>query len=102
MTEAHHKGRPARGRGRLFRLRDKAGLTQGEISRMTGLRQSKISDIERGSADIGNITLRTAAKLAAALGVHAEDLLGADESADITEQASAAPSKPNTGKTAGE
>ena len=68
--------RPRRtGTTRLAMLRAEAGLTQPEIAAMTGLRQSKISDIERGSADTANITLGSAAKLATALGVHAEELL---------------------------
>ena len=60
---------------RLAELRAESGLTQMEVAAMTGLRQSKISDIERGQRSSAKIPLETAAKLAAALGVHAEDLL---------------------------
>ena len=60
---------------RLARLRAESGLTQMEVAAMTGLRQSKISDIECGRRSSAKIQLETAAKLAAALGVHAEDLL---------------------------
>lgn len=68
--------RPRRtGSTHIAELRARTGLTQPEIAAMTGLRQSKISDIERGSADAANITLSSAAKLATALGVHAEELL---------------------------
>ena len=60
---------------RLARLRAESGLTQMEVAAMTGLRQSKISDIECGRRSSAKIPLETAAKLATALGVHAEDLL---------------------------
>lgn len=63
---------------RLARLRAESGLTQMEVAAMTGLRQSKISDIECGRRSSAKIPLETAAKLAAALGVHAEDLLEMD------------------------
>ena len=62
---------------RLARLRAESGLTQMEAA-MTGLRQSKISDIECGRRSSAKIPLETAAKLAMALGVHAEDLLEMD------------------------
>ena len=60
---------------RLARLRAESGLTQMEVAAMTGLHQSKISDIECGRRSSAKIPLETAAKLAAALDVHAEDLL---------------------------
>ena len=57
---------------RLARLRAESGLTQMEVAAMTGLRQSKISDIERGQRSSAKIPLETAAKLAAALGDHSD------------------------------
>lgn len=65
-------------KARLARLRAESGLTQMEVAAMTGLRQSKISDIECGRRSSAKIPLETAAKLAMALGVHAEDLLEMD------------------------
>lgn len=62
-------------RTRLARLRKASGLTQQELAAMTGLAQTKISDIERGRRDSARIPLETAAKLAIALDTHAEDLL---------------------------
>ena len=69
------RGKPANTATRIARLRAMTGLKQKEIGRMTGLAQSKISGIESGTIPTGNITLETAAKLALAFGVHAEDLL---------------------------
>lgn len=78
---------------RLARLRAESGLTQMEVAAMTGLRQSKISDIERGQRSSAKIPLETAAKLATALGVHAEDLLEEDLLERIT--VTAMMNKPN-------
>lgn len=78
-TPKGNGARPRRtGTTHIAELRARTGLTQPEIAAMTGLRQSKISDIERGNADTANITLSSAAKLATALGVHAEELLDPD------------------------
>lgn len=72
---------------RLARLRAESGLTQMEVAAMTGLRQSKISDIERGRRNNAKIPLETAAKLAAALDVHAEDLLDEETITEINDTA---------------
>lgn len=72
------KGNGIMTKTRLARLRAESGLTQMEVAAMTGLRQSKISDIECGRRSSAKIPLETAAKLAMALGVHAEDLLEMD------------------------
>lgn len=72
---------------RLARLRAESGLTQMEVAAMTGLRQSKISDIERGRRNSAKIPLETAAKLAAALDVHAEDLLDEETITEINDTA---------------
>ena len=72
---------------RLAQLRAKSGPTQMEVAAMTGLRQSKISDIERGRRNSAKIPLETAAKLAAALDVHAEDLLDKETIAEINDTA---------------
>lgn len=72
------KGNGIMTKTRLARLRAESGLTQMEVAAMTGLRQSKISDIECGRRSSAKIPLETAAKLAMAIGVHAEDLLEMD------------------------
>lgn len=63
----------------LYRLRDKAGLTQAALAEKTGLLKTQISKYERGVASPANMQLGTAAKLAKALGCHAEDLLGKED-----------------------
>lgn len=59
----------------LYRLRKEAGLTQAALAEKTGLLKTQISKYERGVASPANMQLGTAAKLARALGCHAEDLL---------------------------
>lgn len=49
----------------LIALREKRGLSQSELARQTGINQSEISRIERGS---GNPTEKTLIRLADALG----------------------------------
>lgn len=49
----------------LTALREKHGLSQSELARQTGINQSEISRIERGS---GNPTEKTLIRLADALG----------------------------------
>ena len=63
----------------LRALRLDAGLTQAELSRLSGVNARQIRSIESGSIKIGNVTLANAAALAAALGIHAEELLNEEE-----------------------
>ncbi len=49
----------------LIALREKHGVSQSELARQTGINQSEISRIERGS---GNPTEKTLIRLADALG----------------------------------
>lgn len=67
--------------GRLRYWRHRIGMSQKELSERSGIAQSRISEFENGRYDISGVTLRNAARLARALGIHAEDLL--DEDADI-------------------
>lgn len=60
---------------KLAELRKRTGMSQVELSRVTGIKQSRISEFENGRYRAANMTLKTAATLAKALGVHAEDLL---------------------------
>jgi len=54
---------------RLAELRTKAGLSQGKLSRATGIHVMVISKIERGVTKMENVTLKNAIALADALGV---------------------------------
>ena len=51
---------------RIGDLREKAGLTQAELARRTGVSQPMIAKLESGRAD--NLTLRTFIRYALALG----------------------------------
>ena len=55
--------------------REAKSMTQAELAKQTGLHPVKIAQIECGRIAVENMTLRTAAKLAKALGCHAEELL---------------------------
>ena len=60
---------------RLKDLRIAAGLTQVELADAAGVPFQTIQKYERGALKIENMTLSKAAKIAAALGIHAEELL---------------------------
>lgn len=55
--------------------RKEAGLTQKQLADTAGVHINIISRIERGERSAEKLQLDTAAKLAKALGCHAEDLL---------------------------
>lgn len=59
----------------LHRIRKEAGLTQNQLSEASGIHINIIGRIERGERSASKMSLETAAKLAAALNCHAEDLL---------------------------
>jgi transcriptional regulator with XRE-family HTH domain len=61
----------------LRHIREQAGLSQPELSEISGVAQGTISDIELGKRKPRGRTLR---KLAQALGVQVTDLLGENES----------------------
>lgn len=63
----------------LEKLRHKAGLTLHGLADKSGVNYMKIHQIERGKIKPENITLRTAQKLADALGCEPKDLLTALE-----------------------
>ena len=58
---------------RLARLRGERGFTQVEFGELTGVRQSHLSDLERGRLQIN---ADMAARFATALGVTTDELLG--------------------------
>lgn len=59
----------------LHRLRKEAGLTQKQLADTAGVHINIISRIERGERSANKLQLDTAAKLAKALGCHAEDFI---------------------------
>ena len=64
---------------KLAELRQQAGLSQVELAELSHIRQSRISEFETGRYSTANMSLKTAANLARALGAHAEDLLEDNE-----------------------
>ena len=59
--------------------RKKAGLTLKQLGEISGVHWMKIHQIESGKIKPENITLRTAQKLASALGCEPKDLLTSEE-----------------------
>jgi transcriptional regulator with XRE-family HTH domain len=59
---------------RLKRLRELRGFSQNELAKRAGVSHPVISDLERGVR--ADLTVSTAKKLAAALGVSLEMLVG--------------------------
>ena len=57
-------------------LRQAAGMTQAALAEKSGVNIRQIRKIELGEIKIGNITLQNAVRLAGALGVSIEALLG--------------------------
>nr|WP_029423477.1 helix-turn-helix transcriptional regulator [Alicyclobacillus macrosporangiidus] len=62
---------------RLREFRKAKGLTQADLSKLSGVPQSVISDIETGTAK--NPTVTVLAKLAKALGVTLDELVDMEE-----------------------
>jgi len=63
----------------LDKLRKEAGLTLKGLAEISGVNYQKIWQIENGVIKPENITLKTAQKLATALGCDPKDLLKAEE-----------------------
>lgn len=59
----------------LKSARKAAGFTQQELADRSGINVRQIQRIENGEAQIGNITLVNAIKLADSLGIHVRDLI---------------------------
>ena len=66
----------------LEKMRHDAGLTLHALARKSGVNYMKIHQIERGKIKPGNITLRTAQKLADALGCEPKDLMAVEDTDD--------------------
>ena len=60
---------------RIKELRKRKGLSQYELSRMTGIQRRQLQRFEYGENKTENMTLKTADKIAKALGVKIESLL---------------------------
>jgi transcriptional regulator with XRE-family HTH domain len=56
----------------IRRLRESAGLSQEELAFNAGMKRGYLSDMERG---VRNPTVRAVGRVAAALNVHATELL---------------------------
>jgi transcriptional regulator with XRE-family HTH domain len=59
----------------LAKCRKQRGLTQKQLADMAGVAQSYVSDLESGVCTLSRLSLDVAVRLAAALGIHAEELL---------------------------
>jgi transcriptional regulator with XRE-family HTH domain len=82
---------------RIAKSREKMGLTQTELAQIIGVAQSRISEFERGIKTDCNIS--TAKRLARALGVGVDYLIGtweddAEPAASAAAGASASPGAP--------
>jgi len=67
----------------LEKLRKNAGLTLHKLADKSGVNFMKIHQIERGKIKPENITLRTAQKLATALGCEPKDFMCPAEHDDV-------------------
>lgn len=59
----------------LAKYRKQRGLTQKQLAAIANVAQSCISRVESNDRSAGNLSLDVAARLAAALGIRAEELL---------------------------
>jgi len=59
----------------LAKYRKQRGLTQKQLAALAGVAQSYVSRLEADVCPPNKLSLDVAARLAAALGIHAEDLL---------------------------
>ena len=73
MNALRNDSRPANGL-RLARI----GLSQAELARRSGVARTRIIDYEKGRIDLANATVRTAGRLAKALGTTIDRLAGDD------------------------
>ena len=67
----------------LLRLRKQAGLTQMELAEAAGLADRTYADIERGGV---NMRVETLLRICAALRVTPNDVLVAEEAAEVPDQ----------------
>ena len=64
----------------LLYLRKQRGWTRAQAAKQTGVNQRQLQRIETGEADMGNVTLRNAIKIADAYGVNdLRDLIMRDD-----------------------
>lgn len=60
---------------RLIYRRERAGMTRREVAEKVGISKSYYSSLENGQRDVGNIRVKTALRLADALGCRLEEIL---------------------------
>jgi transcriptional regulator with XRE-family HTH domain len=60
---------------KLQELRKAAGLSQGELAKVSGISARVLQGYEQGQRDINGIGIKRAAALAEALGCRIEDLI---------------------------
>ena len=61
---------------KIKELRKEKGLTQTELAELAGTQQSRLGEYERGDKPVENMTVGQAKKIADALGVKIDDLIG--------------------------
>jgi transcriptional regulator with XRE-family HTH domain len=83
---------------RLRKRRLQIGLSQGELSRRTGIPTTRLSEFENGVRT--DMTLSTALKLARALGMSLDALAGTweDEAPTAPDASAPAPAAPRRGR----
>jgi transcriptional regulator with XRE-family HTH domain len=85
---------------RIRRMRDKRGLSPAALAKLSGVPLSTLSVIDSGKRQGANLTVATASKIAAALGVSLDYLAGMydeveDEQTPDPASVPPAPSKPS-------
>ena len=63
-------------RDRLRQLRERRGLSQNALAKSSGVAQAIVQRLEAGIRDIDNLSVGTARRLAKALGVSIDHLVG--------------------------
>lgn len=63
----------------IRRAREAAGLSQTDVTRLTGIAQTMLSRLENGHTSIDKTTVGTIRKLADALGVTIDELTAQDK-----------------------
>lgn len=61
---------------KIKELRKEKGLTQTQLAELAGTQQNRLGEYERGDRPIENMTVGQAKKIADALGVKIDDLIG--------------------------
>lgn len=73
-------------RQRLRALRERRGLSQNGLAKASGVAQAVVQRLEAGKRDIENLSVGVARRLARALGVSVDHLIGMYEDASDDEE----------------